>query len=87
MLANAPNRDNALKFLEFMMRPDISALNTERLSNGSVNLKAIELLPANMKDNPAINPPPEMRAKLQIFVDLGKALKLYTKAWDRIKTN
>jgi len=87
LLASAPNRDNALKFLEFMMRPDVSAMNTERLTNGSVNLKAIELLPVELKNNPSINPPPETRAKLQIFEDLGKALRVYTRAWDRVKTN
>ncbi|WP_226562396.1 ABC transporter substrate-binding protein [Salipiger thiooxidans] len=87
MLASAPNRDNALKFLEFMMRPEISAMNTERLTNGSVNTAAIELLPTELKDHPAVNPPAEVRAKLQIFDDLGKSLRVYTRAWDRIKTN
>ena len=53
----------------------------------SVNLKAIELLPVELKNNPSINPPPETRAKLQIFEDLGKALRGYTRAWDRVKTN
>jgi len=87
MLASAPNPDNAKKFLEFMMRPDISALNTERLTNGSVNMAAIELLPDALKNNAAVNPPANVRAKLQLFDDLGRDLKLYSRAWDRIKTN
>lgn len=87
MPTTAPNRENALKFLEFMMRPDISAMNTERLTNGSVNAAAIKLLPPELKDNPSVNPPADVRAKLQIFEDLGRALKLYSKVWDRIKTN
>lgn len=87
MLKTAPNTANALKFLEFMMRPDVSAKNTERLTNGSVNTAAIALLPDALKNHPAVNPPAEMRAKLQIFDDLGKSLRLYTRAWDRVKTN
>lgn len=87
MLSSAPNQDNAKKFLEFMMRPDISAKNTERLTNGSVNIAAIELLPDELKNNAASNPPANVRAKLEIFDDLGRDLKLYTRAWDRIKTN
>lgn len=87
LLASAPNPDNAKLFMQFMMRPDISALNTERLTNGSVNTAAIELLPEELKDHPAVNPPADVRAKLQIFDDLGRALKLYTRSWDRIKTN
>lgn len=86
MLADAPNPENAKKFLEFLMRPEISALNTERLTNGSVNTAAIQLLPEELKGHPAVNPPAEVRAKLQIFDDLGRALKLYTRSWDRIKT-
>jgi len=87
LLASAPNPDNAKLFMQFMMRPDISALNTERLTNGSVNTAAIELLPEELKGHPAVNPPADVRAKLQIFDDLGRALKLYTRSWDRIKTN
>ena len=87
LLANAPNVDNAKLFMQFMLRPENAAKNAERLTNGTVNLTAIELLPENLRTNPSINPTPEVRAKLQIFDDLGKDLRLYTKAWDRIKTN
>ncbi|MFO1036278.1 MAG: spermidine/putrescine ABC transporter substrate-binding protein [Geminicoccaceae bacterium] len=87
MLKTAPNKENARKFMEFMLRPDISALNTTMLTNGSVNTAAVELLPADLKNNPAINPSPEVRAKLQIFEDLGPDLKIYDRAWSRVKAN
>lgn len=87
MLTSAPNKENAKLFMEFMMRPEISALNTTMLTNGSVNLKAVDLLPAELKDNPSINPPAEVRAKLQIFEDLGQDLRIYDRAWSRIKAN
>ena len=87
MLKTAPNKENAKKFMEFMLRPEVSVLNTTMLTNGSVNLAAIPLLPDDLKNNPATNPPPEVRAKLQIFEDLGPDLKLYDRAWSRIKAN
>lgn len=87
LLNNAPNPGNAKLFMQFLMRPENAAKNSERLTNGVVNIKAIDLLPENLKTNPAINPTPEVRAKLQIFEDMGKDLRLYTRAWDRIKTN
>ena len=87
LLKDAPNRDNALKFLEFFMRPENSVLNTVQQTNGSVNFGARELLPDDMKNNPNINPPAETMAKLQIFEDLGNDLKLYDRSWTRIKTN
>jgi spermidine/putrescine transport system substrate-binding protein len=87
MLKTAPNKENAKLFMEFLMRPDISALNTTMLTNGSVNVKAVELLPDDLKSHPAMNPPPDVRAKLQIFEDLGPDLKIYDRAWSRVKAN
>jgi spermidine/putrescine transport system substrate-binding protein len=87
LLKTAPNKENALKFLEFFMRPEISVKNTIQQTNGSVNTGAIALLPDNIRNNPNINPPPETRAKLQIFEDLGSDLRVYDRVWTRIKTN
>lgn len=85
MLKTAPNKENAKKFMEFLLRPEISAENTTMLTNGSVNKAAIPLLPDILKNNPTINPPADVRAKLQIFEDLGPNLKLYDRAWSRVK--
>ena len=87
LLEGAPNPENAKLFMQFLMRPENAAKNSERLTNGVVNTAAVSLLPDNLKTNPSINPSPEVRAKLQIFEDLGKDLRVYTRAWDRIKTN
>jgi spermidine/putrescine transport system substrate-binding protein len=87
VLKSAPNKENALKFLEFFMRPEVSVKNTIQQTNGSVNKGAIALLPDEIRTNPNINPPPEGMAKLQIFEDLGQDLRLYDRVWTRIKTN
>jgi spermidine/putrescine transport system substrate-binding protein len=87
MLKTAPNKENAKKFMEFLLRPEISAENTTMLTNGSVNKAAIPLLPDILKNNATINPPADVRAKLQIFEDLGSNLKLYDRAWSRVKAN
>jgi spermidine/putrescine transport system substrate-binding protein len=87
VLKTAPNKANALKFLEFFMRPEVSVLNTVQQTNGSVNTGAIKLLPEELRTNPNVNPPAAMRVKLQIFEDLGPDLRMYDRAWTRIKTN
>lgn len=87
VLKSAPNKDNARKFLEFFMRPEIAALNAEQQKNGTVNMKAKELLPAELRDNPYINPPAEVMKKLQIFEDLGEDLRTYDRVWTKVKTN
>lgn len=86
VLKNAPNRDAALAFMGFMLKPEMAALNATQQSNGTPNIPARELLPDFIRDNPMINPPPEAMARLQIFEDLGPALRLYDRAWTAIRT-
>ena len=86
VLKSAPNKANARRFLEFYLRPEVSVLNTIQQKNGTVNRASLKLLPPEMRDNPNINPPEAVRAKLQIFEDLGKDLKTYDRAWTKIKT-
>lgn len=87
VLKSAPNKANAKKFQEFMMRPEISVLNTIQQKNGTVNTKVMALLPPELRTNVNINPPAAVKAKLQIFEDLGPDLKVYDRAWTKVKTN
>jgi spermidine/putrescine transport system substrate-binding protein len=86
VLKSAPNFDNAVKFLEFYLRPEIAALNVEQQMNGTPNIPAQDLIPPYIANNPSIYPPAETLEKLQLFVDLGNDLKLYNREWTRIKT-
>lgn len=86
VLASAPNKENAKKFLQFYLRPEVAALNVEQQLNGTPNIPARELIPADISANPNIYPPQEVVDKLQIFVDLGRDLQLYNSEWTRVKT-
>lgn len=86
VLASAPNKENAKKFLQFYLRPEIAALNVEQQLNGTPNIPALQLIPNDISSNASIYPPQEVIDKLQIFVDLGRDLQLYNSEWTRIKT-
>ncbi len=86
VLASAPNKENAQKFLEFYLRPEIAALNVSQQFNGTPNLPANDLTPDFIKSNPNINVGADTMARLQIFEDIGAALKLYDRAWNTIRT-
>lgn len=86
ILESAPNKENAKKFLEFYMNPEIPALNMAQQMNGSANVPARELAPDYIKNNPNINVSDEVMGRLQIFVDLGKDLKMYDRAWTKVRT-
>ena len=86
VLESAPDKENAIKFLQFYLRPEIAALNVEQQLNGTPNIPAQKLIPPEIANNTSIYPPPEVMKKLQIFVDLGPDLQLYNREWTRIKT-
>ena len=86
-LADAPNLENAKLFMEFYLRPEVAALNVEQQLNGTPNIPAQALVPAEISENPTIYPPADVMAKLQLFVDLGRDLQLYNREWTRIKTS
>ena len=86
VLKSAPHKSNAKKFLEFFMKPEIAAMNAAQQTNGTINKAAIPLLPADLRDNPSVNPPAEVMEKLQMFESLGKGIKLYDRVWTKFRT-
>lgn len=86
VLKSAPNKENAIKFLKFYLKPEIAALNVSQQMNGTPNIPAQDLIPDEIASNATIYPPQEVIKNLQIFKDLGQALRLYNREWTRIKT-
>ncbi|MGI9381550.1 MAG: ABC transporter substrate-binding protein [Methyloligellaceae bacterium] len=86
VLKTAPNKESAVRFMEFYMQPEIAALNTVQQVNGTANMPARDLLSPELKANPNTNPPPEVIAKLQIFDDLGEDLRKYNRVWTKVRT-
>lgn len=86
MLKTAPHKEEAKKFMEFYLRPEIAALNVDQQFNGSANVPARDLVADYIKTNPNITLQPDTLKRLQTFVDLGAALKLYDRAWNTIRT-
>lgn len=86
VLKDAPHKEAAQKFLQFYLKPEIAALNVSQQFNGTPNKPANALTPDFIKSNPNINVPAETLTRLQIFEDLGAALKFYDRAWNAIRT-
>ena len=86
VLESAPNKENAIRFLQFYLQPEIAALNVEQQMNGTPNVPARSLIPEAIASNPTIYPPQDVLDKLQIFEDLGRDLQFYDREWTRIKT-
>ena len=84
--ADAPHVENAYKFIDFMLRPDIAAANTNYVFYASGNKAAFDLIDAEVKNDPAIYPPAEVSAKLfTLKAHTPDYDELLTETWQRIK--
>lgn len=81
----APHYQNALKFLNFLMRPDIAKQITVMTGYSTPNLEGSKLLPKQLQDNPVVNPPAAVLKRGQFQLDLGSADAIYEKYWQRLK--
>ncbi len=87
VLKTAPNKENALKFMEYYMRPEVAAKNTDWLLNGTTNKNAVELLDPKLKNNENAYPPEDVFARLQLLRDVGPAMELYDNVWTQVKSD
>jgi spermidine/putrescine transport system substrate-binding protein len=69
--ANAKNREAAHKFIDYILRPEVSVLISEAFPYTNPNLAARKLLTPAQLANPASYPPGS--PKLETFRDIGKA--------------
>jgi putrescine transport system substrate-binding protein len=85
--AAAPHRLAAHKFINFVLDPRVIADITNDISYGNDNLSARPLVKAEILNDPAIYPPPEVRARLFVPAEFdAKYQRAETRAWTRIKS-
>jgi len=83
---NAPHKEEAYEFINFIMRADIAKEIALATSFPTANLAAQKLLPPEIRDNPAVYPPKEVLRRGQFQTDLGDdTLALYEKYWEELK--
>ena len=85
--ADAPNKDEAHAFIDFMMRPEIAAQNVNYVAYASGNLAAKEFIDEAVLGNPGIYPSDATIERL--FTNTAydaRAQRLVTRAWTRVKT-
>jgi spermidine/putrescine transport system permease protein len=81
VLKGAKNAENAEKFIDFILRPDVSKMISEEFPYLNPNTKAIELLGEAYVGNPAINIPADVIAKGEYIQDVGDAVEQYNTIW------
>ena len=84
---DAPDPDNAHRFLDFMMEPKVAAASSTLTGYANANVPATALLDKSIAGNPWIYPPPEARARLYtITAANAEQTRERTRLWTAIKT-
>jgi putrescine transport system substrate-binding protein len=87
MPADAPHPDNAHRFLDYLLEPEVMAAVTNELGYPSGNAAALAYVDEEIRSDPGVYPPPEVRKRL--FPDLAEPpayTRKLNRAWTRVKT-
>jgi putrescine transport system substrate-binding protein len=81
--ADAPHPDQAHAFIDFLLRPEVAAANSNFVNYATANAKAGSLVNEELRSDPGIYPTPDVKARLQ--PNLAKSAE-FTRALNRTWT-
>jgi len=85
--ADAPNPRGAMLFIDFMMRPRVSADVARLIGFGTGNAAARAYLEPAVRDNPAVYPPAEVRRRFELErVYSVDEIRAFNRAWLQFKS-
>ncbi|HNY66609.1 MAG TPA: spermidine/putrescine ABC transporter substrate-binding protein [Deltaproteobacteria bacterium] len=84
--SSARNIGNAHAFINYMLRPDIARKNCEYVGYATPNLTAKAMLDPKTRNNKAVYPDAADFDRGEFQADVGKAIDLYAKYWEMLKT-
>ncbi len=87
ILAGSGQKELAHAFINFLHDPANAAKNTECVQFLCPNSASYAQLPEEIRSNPAIFLPEELRQKCEVIIDLGQDNAKYVRAWDQIKAD
>ncbi|MFN4231641.1 spermidine/putrescine ABC transporter substrate-binding protein [Thermus sp.] len=85
ILKRGPSQDLAYRFMDFLLEPENAAALAEYTRYATPVAKALPLLPEEMRQDPTVFPPEEVRQKLEYLKDLGPDIALYDRVWTEVK--
>ena len=82
----APNRELAHKFIDYLLRPDVSAAISNEVAYANPNEAAQKLIKKEVLEDPVANPSEEELKRCSLLKDLGPAAKKkLDDAWAEVK--
>jgi spermidine/putrescine transport system substrate-binding protein len=87
ILAKAPHRDLAEKFVNYLLDGKIGARISNFTQFATPNKAALEFINVADRNNRAIYPPADLLSKLEFLQELGGKTRLYDEVWTHVKSN
>ena len=85
--ANARNKENAEKWIDFLCRPDIAKKNFDYITYSTPNKGAYDMLDDDLKNNKALFPDVDQMTNSEVYKYLGdEADSLYNEMWKEVKS-
>lgn len=81
------NVDLAHEFINYLMRPEVAAKNSEYIKYASPNVLAVELLPEEDRTNKVLYPEGDILNLGEVFLDLEEFTVEYDRVWTEIKAS
>ena len=85
--SNAKNPDGAMKFINFMLDPEISFRNADYTGYAVTNEAVRSMLPPEISEDRSVYPEPEDLVNSEVFVNLGQTLSIYDRIWTEVKAH
>jgi spermidine/putrescine transport system permease protein len=85
--ASSKHQELAHAFIDFTLEAEIAAEICTTMKYSTPNRAALAFLPAAIRNNPAIFPPPDVLSRAELIEDIGEATVLYDRLWTEVKTS
>jgi spermidine/putrescine-binding protein len=83
--ANAENKENAEKWINFLCRPDIALKNFEYITYATPNTGAMESIDEDILNDPGVFAPTEVVENCEVFTWLGDEVEsIYNDCWTEV---
>ena len=84
---DAPNVENALIFINYMLRPDVAAANSNLVEYANANLPSRAMIKPEVLNNPSVYPNEAVMKRLFTNTAYDERLqRTVTRLWTRVKT-
>ena len=85
--ADAPHPENAHRFLEFLMEPEVIATISNEIGTANGNIASLPFVTASLRTDPSVYPAADVRERLHISQERSPQYsRELNRAWTRIKT-